>query len=149
MERNPDPSKSNKTNTIQSLTFVLQNVRSLKAVQIDSSNSRENKLSFFKEIIVFANQFDVIALTETWLHNSVANHEVIPNGYQIIRRDRQMGKRGGGVLLAVKETIATESFAYRCDSLEPSSVILKSFFKEFLLPYATDHFMQKMIFSTS
>ena len=64
VERNPGPSKSNKTNTIQSLTFVLQNVRSLKSVQIDSSNSRENKLSCFKDI-VFANQFDVIALTET------------------------------------------------------------------------------------
>ena len=82
------PSKSNKTNTIQSLTFVLQNIRSLKSVQIDSSNSRENKLSCFKDI-VFANHFDVIALTETWLHSSVADHEIIPNGYQIIRRDHR------------------------------------------------------------
>ena len=120
VERNPGPSKSNKTNTIQSLTFVLQNVRSLKSVQIDSSNSRENKLSCFKDI-VFAHQFDVIALTETWLHSSVADHEIIPNGYQIIRRDRQIGKRGGGVLLAVKETIATEPFAFKCDSLELST----------------------------
>ena len=125
MERNPGPSKSNKTHTIQSLTFVLQNVRSLKSVQIDSSNSRENKLSCFKDI-VFAHQFDVVALTETWLHNSVTNHEVIPNGYQIIRRDRQMEKRGGGILLAVKETI-------KYDSLELSSVILESFSKRVLV----------------
>jgi hypothetical protein len=74
VERNPGPSKSNKTNTsetrIQSLTFVLKNVRSIKSVQLDSTNSRENKLSCFQDIVL-ANQFDVIALTETWLHNSV------------------------------------------------------------------------------
>ena len=133
VERNPGRSKSYKTNTNQSLTFVLQNVKkSLKSVLIDSSNSPENKLSCFKDI-VFAHQFDVIALTETWLHNSVADHEIIPNGYQIIRRDRQMGKRGGGVLLSVKETIATEPFAFKCDSLELSSVILKSFSKRVLV----------------
>ena len=75
----------------------------------------------------------MIAHIETWLHNSVANHEVIPNGYQIIRRYRQMGKRGGGVLLAVKEPIATEPFAFKCDSLELSSVILKTFSKRVLV----------------
>ena len=67
------------------------------------------------------------------MNNSVTNYDVIPNGYQIIRRDRQTGKRGGGVLLAVKDTIATEPFAFNCDSLEFSSVVIKSFSKSVLV----------------
>jgi hypothetical protein len=75
----------------------------------------------------------VIALTETWLHNSITNYEVIPNGYQIIRTDRRSGKRGGGVLLAVKDTISTEPFTFNCESLELSSVFVKTFSKRVLV----------------
>ena len=61
-----------------------------------------------------------------------------------------MGKRGGGVLLVVKETIATEPFAFKCDSLELSSVILKSFSKRVLVavcyrpPDAENNFLHNL-----
>ena len=44
-------------------------------------------------------QFDVLATTEAWFDSSVLDHEVIPSGYTIYRRDRQ-DRRGGGVSLA-------------------------------------------------
>ena len=56
--------------------------------------------------IVTTNQFDVIALTETWLDSSISNHE-LPRGYVVHRRDRQ-DKLGGGVLLAINDTIKTD-----------------------------------------
>ena len=44
-------------------------------------------------------QFDVLATTEAWFDSSVLDHEVIPSGYTIYRRDRQ-DRRGVGVFLA-------------------------------------------------
>ena len=37
----------------------------------------------------------IIAITETWLDDSVADHEIHIAGYNIIRKDRQF-RRGGG-----------------------------------------------------
>ena len=62
---------------------------------------KESKLSCFHDIVT-TNQFDVIALTETWLDSSISNHE-LPRGYVVHRRDRQ-DKLGGGVLLAINDT---------------------------------------------
>jgi hypothetical protein len=45
-------------------------------------------------------------LSETWLNNCITDYEVIPNEYQIFRTDRSTGKRGGGVLLALKDSIS-------------------------------------------
>ena len=90
---NPGPSNGSKSSPItpskqhESLTFIMQNVRSLKSFQLDNlTNCRENKLSCFQDIVLL-NQFDVIALTETWLNNSITDYEVIPNGYQIFRKE--------------------------------------------------------------
>lgn len=43
---------------------------------------------------------DVVALTETWLHDGVYDSEIAPSGFNVYRRDR--GSRGGGVALLVK-----------------------------------------------
>ena len=111
----------------------MQNVRSLKSFQLDNlTNCRENKLSCFQDVVLL-NQFDVIALTETWLNNSITDYEVIPNGYQLFRKDRSTGKRGGGVLLAVKDSISTEPFNFNCESMELSSVVIKSLSKRVLI----------------
>jgi hypothetical protein len=48
---------------------------------------------------------DVISVTETWLNDNVSNNEIFPSGYNIIRKDRPSNKRGGGVLLALREGI--------------------------------------------
>ena len=48
--------------------------------------------------IVYSGDFDVVAVTETWLKNSVIYSEIIP-GYSIFRHDRE--DCAGGVLIAV------------------------------------------------
>lgn len=114
-----------------SLFCLLQNVRSLKANYYDTStNSVLNKLSCLRNI-VYGNDIDVIALTETWLSDQVGNHEILPVGYNIFRRDRS-GKRGG-VLLAIKDSIPTESSEFSSYSLEIVSIVIKSSFKNVML----------------
>jgi hypothetical protein len=46
---------------------------------------------------------DIVALTETWLHNDVDDNAICPDGYRIIRCDRL--SRGGGVALIHKEDL--------------------------------------------
>ena len=42
-------------------------------------------------------------MTETWLSELVFDKEILPSHYAIYRKDR--GSRGGGVLVAVDESI--------------------------------------------
>ena len=46
----------------------------------------------------------IIGITESWANNDITDAELGREGYVMFRRDR-MGKRGGGVLLYIKETI--------------------------------------------
>ena len=48
------------------------------------------------------NGADVVAITETWLHQGIMDTEILDSSYVIFRRDRQQGQRGGGVLLCLK-----------------------------------------------
>ena len=49
---------------------------------------------------------DIIALTETWLDDNFLDSELHLNDYNIFRRDRS-NRRGGGVLLAIKDQISS------------------------------------------
>ena len=51
---------------------------------------------------------DVIGITETWLHEDILDREIQIPDYNIIRRDRKDGRKGGGVLLMVKHGITVE-----------------------------------------
>ena len=73
------------------LTIYYQNVRDLKSKTSD----------FFLSVTM--HNFDIIALTETWLDDSVHNAELFDNRYTVLRRDR--GSRGGGVLIAVRDAL--------------------------------------------
>ena len=111
----------------------MQNVRSIKSFQLDHlTNCCENKLSCYQDIVLL-NQFDVITLTKTWLNNSITYYEVIPNGYQIFRKDCTTGKHGGGVLLAVKDSISTEPFIFNCELMGLTSVVIKYLSKQVLI----------------
>ena len=113
------------------LNMFYQNVRSLKSTYWDNScNLKESKLSCFHDIVT-TNQFDVIALTETWLDSSISNHE-LPRGYVVHRRDRQ-DKLGGGVLLAINDTIKTDPFNFTSKSLELVGAIINSVSKKVLV----------------
>lgn len=52
---------------------------------------------------------DIVAISETWLQPDVGDSELLPNHYQVFRKDRNLevtGRRtGGGVLLAFKDHI--------------------------------------------
>ena len=73
-------------------------------------------------------------MTETWLSNHVRNDEILPVGYKLFRRDRQTGKRGGGVLLAVKDSVRTEPTDFVSDSLElVNSVVINTSTKKVLV----------------
>ena len=65
---------------------------------------------------VDASEFDVIALTETWLRDSVFDAEIFNNNYQVFRCDRSSSdsckSRGGGVLIAVKSKFYSESVVF-------------------------------------
>ena len=69
---NPGPVTQN-NNICRPFSVFCQNVRSLKSTYWEErQNSKDNKPSWFHDI-VSTNQFDVIALTETWLDN----HELL------------------------------------------------------------------------
>lgn len=63
-----------------------------------------NKLSKFQSF-AYSTFYDIIAITETWLSNSIYDNEILPTGYSIYRNDRTT--RGGGVLIAVKDYISS------------------------------------------
>ena len=46
----------------------------------------------------------IIGITESWANNDITDAELGQEGYVMFRKDR-MGKRGGGVLPYIKETI--------------------------------------------
>ena len=61
-----------------------------------------NKLSQF-QTFVYSTSLDVIALSETWLTDSVFNNEIFPTNFAIYCSDR--GSRGGGVMLCASSWI--------------------------------------------
>ena len=73
---------------------------------------REKLLSFNSHFD--ANEYDIIAVSETWLNDSVLKGEILTNGgYDVHRRDRTKDvvpdkKDGGGVLLAVKASLSAK-----------------------------------------
>ena len=47
---------------------------------------------------------DIVAVTESWLHNDIENRLELLNGYNLFRKDRATG-RGGGVCVYIKSDI--------------------------------------------
>jgi hypothetical protein len=57
---------------------------------------------------VLKGDYDIVCLTETWLHGGIASEEIFDNRYLVFRRDRcdtvfSSRSVGGGVLIAVKK----------------------------------------------
>lgn len=83
-----------------SLTVYYQNVRGL----------RTKTNTFYRNIQV--NSYDIIALTETWLTDSVFDNELFDDRYLVWRRDRNYASTGqslgGGVLIAVRRELVAD-----------------------------------------
>ena len=56
------------------------------------------------DIMVYEIKPHIIGITESWANNDITDAELGLEGYVMFRKDR-MGRRGGGVLLYIKETI--------------------------------------------
>lgn len=52
------------------------------------------------KLLMFENDYDIFAISETWLSNNIPSHTVDIQGYKLFRRDRD--GRGGGVAFYVK-----------------------------------------------
>lgn len=61
------------------------------------------KINDIKECIS-SNNFDILAVSETWLTHFMDDKVVSIDGFRLVRRDRGLG-RGGGVLLYIRNTI--------------------------------------------
>lgn len=76
---------------------------------------------------------DVVALTETWLSSSVSNDEIFQcaKQYKVFRCDR-LDRRGGGVLLAVQDSIECFSVPILTD-IESTWCCIRTGFKNLIL----------------
>ena len=105
-------STSNKLNTNNNIEIQLQNAtptKGQKKLKVCSLNPRsvKNKTIAISDYII-SNDFDVVALTETWLSNSVdkvCSSELVPNGYKMKQIPRPGKMRGGGVAILYKSNI--------------------------------------------
>lgn len=61
---------------------------------------------------VLNNNYSIIVLTETWLHNGIRDGELFGGNYSVYRKDRSVEEtgrtRGGGLLVAVCDGLCSE-----------------------------------------
>ena len=69
---------------------------------------------------VYSSNFDA---TETWLSESVFDQEILPANYNIYRKDRP--SRGGGVLIAVKDTIPVSVVPSNLSNNTPETIAVR------------------------
>ena len=107
IESNPGPGRP----TQCSLNGLLVNARSIK-----------NKVQQLHAILNL-NSIDFVAITETWLNDSVETAEIFDSSYQVYRKDRS-DRRGGGILLAFKNHLKVSSRYDLCSACEDHNEIL-------------------------
>lgn len=61
---------------------------------------------------LYQTNFDLFAISETWLTPAVSDNDVAIDGFTIIRADRCQTKRGGGVCLYIKNTLKYNKLNY-------------------------------------
>ena len=70
---------------------------------------------------MLSKEFDIIAISETWLHENIYDNEILPAGYTLFRSDR--GTKGGGVMLAIKDELTCKQLIVP-DTIEALAVII-------------------------
>ena len=68
--------------------------KGLKEVQTDQ---------YLLKQTVTTNNFDIFTVSESWLDRTVCDADILIPGYTTFRQDRGPRKRGGGVLVYVKD----------------------------------------------
>ena len=99
-----DSSTSHRVKQWNNLRCLLFNAQSLCSINKSTDGSLVSNLKSFQDL-AFVENLDIITVTETWLNDNIYNNEILSTGYNIIRKDRSSGKRGGGVLIALRNNI--------------------------------------------
>ena len=113
-----DQTKSPVKKSLSSFLVYYQNVRGLRT-----------KTSEFYLSSISSCHFNAVALTETWLNQSIHNSELFDTSrYNIFRRDRNFAltgrKNGGGVLLAIDSSFNAISCNIDCDTLPNVDLVM-------------------------
>lgn len=74
----------------------------LKLINLNA-RSIINKVLELEHILLAYNP-DIVVITETWLNENILNNEIVPPGYELIRKDRRT--RGGGVAIVLKSGLS-------------------------------------------
>jgi hypothetical protein len=111
------------------LTLGNQSKSSLSCLYFNA-RSIMNKLDEI-ELIITDEKLDVVAITETWLSDSVLTSEITVDGYTVLRKDRNdVNKtRGGGVALYIKNEINILERVDLYEQLFPESIWCNILFK--------------------
>lgn len=90
---------------------VLHKTRHNKPTRILNINCQsilKNREAF--EAILDSTRCDIITGTESWLTNIIKDNEIFPQGFNIYRRDRETGQRGGGVFIAINKDLISSRY---------------------------------------
>ena len=64
-----------------------------------------DKLAEFNDYFADGQSYDCISVTESWLKSCVSESEILSSSYNVYRQDRNDGRVGGGVLLALSSRL--------------------------------------------
>ena len=118
-----DLSRINKSDLPEHIQEISQSNKELLIIHINC-RSLVNK---FEELVAIIEELypDIICLTETWFDDSIPKQAYIPEGYSIIRKDRdetfkqRYGRnKGGGIAVLYKKHIKVEKKTYLTDKQE-------------------------------
>ena len=80
---------------LSTLNCLYTNIRSLA-----NNYKREEMLAVIEE-----HKIDIIGITESWSHDGILDSEICFDSFNLFRRDRTDGRKGGGVMLFVRDNI--------------------------------------------
>lgn len=111
LESNPGPREPNDSRKTRGKSKSTATINSLKCGLLNTRSVR-NKLADV-QLLMTSNDLDVFAVTESWLTSDISDAELLAGlPYSCYRNDRADGRKGGGVLVAVKNSCIASR---RCD----------------------------------
>ena len=95
-----NPGPQTKPN-LHCFSFNAQSIRS--STKLPNGSFTSNMKSF--QDMVYAEELDIILMTETLLNDNFSDNEILSSGFNILRKDCPVDQRGGGVLIATRDFI--------------------------------------------
>ena len=92
---NNSSSINKRVKELSTLNCLYTNIRSLT-----NNYKREEMLAVIEE-----HKIDIIGITESWSHDGILDSEICFDSFNLFRRDRTDGRKGGGVMLFVRDNI--------------------------------------------